>query len=242
MKTSGAVIWDRPARAARGPAPSLTRNDIATAAIGLADSEGLDAVSMRSLAVALGVGATSLYRYIESRDEIVELMADAAMGADLHFEIGDDWRANLRSYAGGLRAMIRLHPWMAIEGAGRTSLGPQTAATFEKVLGGVAHLGLSIDDLLMMVETVDAFTRGRALEEVADQEAVRRSGLDNEAWMQQQKPWVEKLVDSGRYPLLSRVIVDAEAPHDPERLDAAFRRGLEVVLDGLAAMVARLQA
>lgn len=233
------VIWERPARARRGPAPSLRREDIAAAAIRLADVAGLDAVSMRTLAVELGVGAASLYRYVSSKDELVDLMADAVMGSDMHVEAGGDWQAFLRSYAHGLRRMISLHPWMVVEGAGRTSLGPNTAATFERVLGGVDGLGLDIDDMLTMVETVDAFTRGRALEEIADRDAVRRSGLDNDAWMRQQEPYVRRLVESGRYPLLSRVIIDARAPHDPDRLEQAFRRGLEIVLQGLTVMLPR---
>lgn len=238
MSEDRQVVWERPARAPRGPAPSLTRDAIAAAAVRLADATGLESVSMRTLGAELGVGAASLYRYVQSKDEIVELMADAVMGRDMHFDAAGGWRPALRSYARGLRQMIRLHPWMVVEGAGRTSLGPHTAATFEQVLTGVDGLGLDIDDMLTMVETVDAFTRGRALEEVADQEAVRRSGLDNNAWMRQQGPYVQRLVESGRYPLLSRVIGDAEAPHDPDRLDRAFERGLEVVLDGLTAMVA----
>ena len=237
MDSSSRVIWDRPSRAARGPAPSLTRDEIAATAIQLADAHGLEAVSMRMLAVALGIGAASLYRYVESKDELVDLMADAVMGADMRHGAAADWRTHLRSYARGLRAMIRRHPWMVVEGAGRTSLGPNTAAVFERVLGGLDGLGLDIDDMLVMVETVDAFTRGRALEEVADHDAVRRSGLDNDAWMRQQEPYVRRLVDSGRYPLLSRVILDAEAPHDPDRLETVFRRGLELVLDGLTSML-----
>lgn len=237
MSTVSRVIWDRPPRAGRGPAPSLTREDIAEAAIGLADRLGLYAVSMRTLAVELGVGAASLYRYVESKDELLDLMADAVMGADMHVQVRGDWQAHLRSYAQALRRLIRLHPWMVVEGAGRTSLGPNTAAVFERVLRGLDGLGLEIDDMLTMVETVDAFTRGRALEEVADQEAVRRSGLDNDAWMRQQEPYVRQLIESGRYPLLSRVIIDADAPHDPDRLDKAFRRGLGLVLHGLTAML-----
>ena len=87
MSSSHGVIWDRPERAARGPAPSLSREEIATAAVTLADARGIEAVSMRALAVELGVGATSLYRYVARKDELIELMVDAVMGDDLHFEV-----------------------------------------------------------------------------------------------------------------------------------------------------------
>ncbi len=53
----------------------------------LADTQGIEAVSMRSLAVELGVGATSLYRYVARKDELIELMVDAVMGNDLQFEV-----------------------------------------------------------------------------------------------------------------------------------------------------------
>ena len=91
--------------------------------------------------------------------------------------------------------------------------------------------------MLVMVETLDAFVRGRALEELSEQEAVRRSGLDQEQWMQTQIPYIESLIDSGRYPLLTRVVFDARAPHDPDRLEHGFDLGLERVLDGLATML-----
>jgi AcrR family transcriptional regulator len=236
------VIWDRPERAGRGPAPSLSRDGIAAAAIALADTEGIEAVSMRALAVELGVGAASLYRYVARKDELIELMVDSVMGRDLKFEIGGDWRQDLGSFAHGLRTMTLSHPWMAVPSAGLRNFGPNTAERYEQVLGAIDGLGLEIDDMLVMVETIDAFVRGRVLEELSEQEAVRRSGLDQEQWMQTQVPYVERLISSGRYPLLTRVVLDAQSPHDPERLAHGFVLGLERVLDGLAMMLPSARA
>ncbi len=237
MNSNRGVIWDRPERAGRGPAPSLSRDEIATAAVALADRRGIEAVSMRSLAVELGVGATSLYRYVARKDELIELMVDAVMGNDLQFEVRGDWRDDLRSFAQGLRAMTLRHPWMAVPSAGLRNFGPKTAGRYEQVLNTIDGLGLDIDEMLVMVETLDAFVRGRALEELSEQEAVRRSGLDQEQWMQTQIPYIESLIASGRYPLLTRVVFDARAPHDPHRLEHGFELGLERVLDGLATML-----
>ena len=209
------VIWERPERAGHGPAPSLSRETISTAAVALADTQGIEAVSMRSLAVELGVGAASLYRYVARKDELIELMVDAVMGHDLEFEICGDWREDLRSVARGLREMTLRHPWMAVPSAGLRNFGPNTARRYEQVLGAIDGLGLDIDEMLVMVETLDAFVRGRALEELSEQEAVRRSGLDQEQWMQTQIPYIESLIESGRFPLLTRVVLDARAPHDP---------------------------
>ena len=237
MSSNRGVIWERPERAARGPAPSLSRETISTAAVKLADAQGIEAVSMRTLALELGVGAASLYRYVARKDELIELMVDAVMGNDLKFEIRGDWREDLRSFAHGLRAMTLRHPWMAVPSAGLRNFGPNTAERYEQVLGAIDGLGLDIDDMLVMVETLDAYVRGRALEELAEREAVRRSGLDQEQWMQVQTPYVESLISSGHYPLLTRVVFDARSPHDPDRLKNSFDLGLERVLDGLATML-----
>jgi AcrR family transcriptional regulator len=237
MSPSRPVIWDRPERAARGPAPSLSRAEITTTAVTLADTHGIEAVSMRALAVELGVGAASLYRYVARKDEVIDLMVDAVMGNDLQFEIRGDWREDLRSFAHGLRAMILRHPWMAVPSAGLRNLGPNTAQCYEQVLTAIDGLGVDIDGMLVMVETLDAFVRGRVFEELSEREAVRRSGLDQEEWMQAQAPYVESLIESGRYPLLTRVVLDARSPHDPHRLKHGFDLGLERVLDGLATML-----
>jgi AcrR family transcriptional regulator len=239
MSAAHGVIWNRPERAARGPAPSLSRQQIARAAVTLADTSGIEAVSMRTLAGELGVGATSLYRYVDRRDEVIELMVDAVMANDLHFEIGGDWRCDLRSFAYGLRAMTLRHPWMAVPSASLRNFGPNEAQHYERVLSAIDGLGLEIDEMLVMVETLGAYVRGRVLEELSEQEAVRRSGMDQQEWMQTQMPFIESLVDSGRFPLLTRVVFDAQAPHDPDGLEHGFALGLERVLDGLAMMLPR---
>jgi AcrR family transcriptional regulator len=237
MSSNSGIIWERPERAARGPAPSLSREEITNAAVALADTRGIEAVSMRSLAVELGVGATSLYRYVARKDELLELMVDAVMGNDLQFEFCGDWREDMRSFAHGLRGMTLRHPWMAVPRAGLRSFGPNTALRYEQVLGAIDGLGLEIDEMLVMVETLDAFVRGRALEELSEQEAVRRSGMNQQEWMETQIPYIESLIESGRYPILTRVVFDASAPHDPDRLEHGFDLGLDRVLDGLATML-----
>jgi AcrR family transcriptional regulator len=237
MSSNRRVIWDRPERATRGPVPSLSRQKITDTAVMLADAHGMEAVSMRALAVELGVGAASLYRYVARKDELVELMVDAMMGDDLQFEVHGDWRQDLRSFAHGLRAMTLRHPWMAVQSAGLRTFGPNEARCHEEVLSAVDGLGLDIDAMLVMIETLGAYVRGRVLEELAEQEAIRRSGLDQEQWMQAQAPYIESLIASGRYPLLTRVVFDARAPHDPDHLEHGFELGLDRVLDGLAMML-----
>ena len=121
--------------------------------------------------------------------------------------------------------MTLRHPWMAVQGAGGRNMGPNTARCYEQVLNAIDGLGLEIDEMLVMIETLDAFIRGRALEEISEQEAVRRSGLDQEQWMQVQTPYIGRLIDSGHYPLLTRVVFDAQSAARSRPPQARLRPG-----------------
>src|ERR1700742_2125383 len=74
------LLWGTPARPRRGPKPSLTRERIVTAAIALADAEGLASLSMQHLAERLGCAKMALYRYVPGKAELVALMLDAGLG------------------------------------------------------------------------------------------------------------------------------------------------------------------
>ena len=71
-------VWTRPRPEPRRRAPGVDR--YVAAALAVADAEGLAAVSMRRVAADLGSGTATLYRYITNRDELVDLMVDAAQG------------------------------------------------------------------------------------------------------------------------------------------------------------------
>src|ERR1700676_4078082 len=104
-------VWARPEPGGRSP--RLRRDQIASAALAIADAEGFAAVSMRRVAAELGSGTMSLYRYIDAKGELAALMADA-LGAGLlgpGGELPADWRAALATMAGRTRAAYLRHPW-----------------------------------------------------------------------------------------------------------------------------------
>ena len=91
---------DEAQRAGKGPAPSHSRAEITAAAIALADSEGIDAVSMRKVAAKLGAGTGTLYRYLSGKDDLIDLMIDAVEGEDGGpAPLSGDWRQDLRAFA-----------------------------------------------------------------------------------------------------------------------------------------------
>jgi len=95
-----------------GPKPTLNKDQIARAAIAIADSEGLDAVSMQRVARAVRVTTMALYRYFSNKTELVELMIDIAGGPAPNLDaIERGWRPRLAGWARQCSAIYRRHPW-----------------------------------------------------------------------------------------------------------------------------------
>src|SRR5215470_980340 len=122
-------VWFKPPPPARQR--SLGRGEIVAAAMALADESGADAVTMKAVAARLGpVTPMALYRYVYSKEGLVDLMLDAAVATvhipDRHspHAPGPDWKADLRAVATGTREMIKRHPWYAALAHTRPPVGP----------------------------------------------------------------------------------------------------------------------
>ena len=106
-------------------AAALSRDEIVRTAIKVADAEGPDAISMRRIARELNAGTMSLYWHVASKEELLDLMIDAAQGEQLAPEPSGDWRADLRALTRGARAVLHRHPWMVDFIGGRPPVGPK---------------------------------------------------------------------------------------------------------------------
>ena len=128
-------IWSRPERGGRGPAPTHTREAIVATAIALADAEGLPAVSMRAVASALGTGAGSLYRYLSSRDDLLDLMTDAVVSELRPYPEGnEDWLSAMLLMGQQQLALHRRHAWLLDLAPRLTGIGPESLAWFDACL------------------------------------------------------------------------------------------------------------
>jgi AcrR family transcriptional regulator len=226
------TLWERIEGSSRGPRPTLTHDQIARAAVEIADADGLKAVSMRHLAERLGVATMGLYRYVTGKDEVYELMLDAVT-ADLSLPDAG-WRTVADSFARQLRALNLRHPWM-YQAFARVpaSLSPANVGLTEKALNSIDGLGLDVDTMMAVFGTVSSFARGAVFAEVAQREALQRHGWESEddarmAYL----PWVRWMLGTGRYPKLSRYVIDGSNEDDAEW---QFEFGLKCVLDGIAA-------
>jgi AcrR family transcriptional regulator len=232
---SSPLLWARPARSSRGPQPAHSRARIAEAAVKIADAEGIEAASMRRVAAEIGSRATSLYRYVRNKDELLDLMVELVMGESRAPAPSGNWRADLAAIAHHMRAVIKRHPWMIAISVFRPTLGPNSLASMEAALKALDGHGLDIDGMLVIANAVSTFARGYAAGEIAEQQAEARSGLGREPWMQSHAQYVEMIRGSGRFPLFMRVVDDARTPHDPRMVQQGFEQGLQCLLDGVAA-------
>src|SRR4029453_926740 len=161
-------------------------------------------------------------------------MVDRVMGERPPPAPTGDWRADLQAIADESRAMALRHPWLARLPTTRPALGPNSLAWLEAAYATVDVLGLDADEVLARVGTVLTFVRGHVIDELAEQEVARRSGMDMPSWLAAQAHYGEMIIGSGRHPHLSRVMGEAGQPPARDRFERAFRHGLDHILTGLA--------
>ena len=134
------LLWGLREQPTRGPKPSLSVEQIVRVAIEIADAEGLGAVSMRRVAERLGVTTMSLYRYVPSKNDLLELMLDAiASPWPDPAEMPDNWRDALHLWAHRNMAVYREHPWLIEYAFSHPPFGPNNIRWMEYAAGHASH-------------------------------------------------------------------------------------------------------
>jgi AcrR family transcriptional regulator len=147
----------------RSARASLSRPAILAAALDLVTRDGFDALTMRSLAGALGAGAMALYRHFRNRDELVDALLDELLGTiPLALDEGDDWRAQLRALARAHRAMLLRVPSAIPAFLAAPRSGPKAARFGEVVLGVLHRAGFSDESAVGAFYTLLALNYGFA--------------------------------------------------------------------------------
>jgi AcrR family transcriptional regulator len=168
-------VWFRPAPAPRQPAPTFSRDEITRAAMDLADRGGLEAVSMRRIAARIGSAPTSLYWYVSTKEELYELMVDAAIGLiPLPERPSGDWRADLAAIARAARVTLSAHSWFAQLGIHPVA-GPLTMRYAAVSLRSFEGLGLDPATEVNILSTINNFIFGFVQREAAWQRLPTRA-------------------------------------------------------------------
>ncbi|WP_165373996.1 TetR/AcrR family transcriptional regulator [Sorangium sp. Soce836] len=231
------LLWGVRRRPSRGPRPGLSLDQIVRAAIELADAEGLSALSMQRVAAKLGFTTMSLYRYVPSKAELLDLMLDTAAGEmSLVDGVPGGWRAKLEASALADWALYHRHPWFLHVTPVRPVMGPKGMAAYEATLRAVAGIGLTDREALAAVHLVDSYTRGAGRLSVDRAEAEQETGVTDEQWWSERAYFWDKLFDPARYPTMAKMMGSGAFDEHPFT-EEMFLFGLQRVLDGIEALV-----
>jgi AcrR family transcriptional regulator len=232
------LLWGPGERASRGPKPALSIEQIVSSAIEIADREGLAALTMRRVADDVGFTTMALYRYVPSKDELIDLMIDAAIGPPPSPDPGGDWASELQRWARADLAILRRHPWL-LELVARALQGPNWFAWFEWALRSLSATGLTPSDMVAMVGLVDGHVRATAQVFLGLAKAAQRAGTPN-AWGSGFAAALERVIGDPRFPVLTHVAASGGFEKDHKDFapsDNDFEFGLQRLLDGIEAYI-----
>lgn len=226
LPTGLRLAWGESAAPHRaGPRPALTVPQIVQAAMDLADDAGLAECSMPKLAARLGVGTMSLYRYIDNKSDLLDLMLNAATGPVPPDARGGDWAVALEYYAQQRLEQFRRHPWMLdIPLTGFPQL-PNPLEWLDFGLRALSAIGLSDQQQLGVMLLLDGHVNATA--------RLARASTPLGAT---EPP--ARLMDPARYPRLIELIENG-ALRDDEFADFGFRFGLHRILDSVRTLRGR---
>ena len=216
----------------------LTRGRIVTAAIEIADAEGLTALSLRSVAARVGAPVMSLYRHVGNKEELLRLMADAAIGEERLPETKPaGWRAQLEVAAQVQWRGLRKHPWLVrLISLTRPNPLPNALAHADWVLRALNGHGLDANARMQLHIILHGFIQGLAVNLETEAEAVSETGMSDEEWMQTQREEFAALAATGRFPAFAAALVELADGFELD-LEAIFDLGLSALLEGFARVV-----
>jgi AcrR family transcriptional regulator len=241
------LLWGRRGEGSRGPRRGQSVDDIVVAAIRVADADGLEAVSMARVARELGLTPMSLYRYVDSKDELLQLMWNAsAQGAET-LVLGHGWRARMRMWALVQRDMMDRHPWITQMPMAAPPVAPNSMTFVERGLEAMDGTGLPGLARLGIIGLISSYTLSEARMANDAARAARAAAAAGDP----AAPWsfdalVQELADPADYPRLHEATRDPGPdagpgdPPDPERQQFLF--GLETILDGVQSLIDRAGA
>lgn len=238
-----AISWGYVKQQKRGPKGELSIKMIVDAAVAIADKEGLAAVSMNRVAQSLGYTAMSLYRYIESKEDLLLLMQEAVSEYDVPTETdSEDWREDLREYVRATISVFCTHTWFGDIPISSVPMGPNQLRFVEWPLRAMRNMPLNDFEKMSFVLLVSSYARSvgliqrdmiRAVQAGSTPEAF--SGLSYSAALKQ-------LVNAEAYPYLHPVVASGAYTGENESENTVgndFDFGLERILDGMQAFLDR---
>jgi AcrR family transcriptional regulator len=231
LPASLALAWGLRERPTRGPKRGLSLDRIVAAAVKVAESDGLAAVSMSRVAGELGASTMSLYRYVDSKDELLALMMDAGIGPPPSTVApAGGWRAGLTEWARAERAGLHRQPWVVHVPISAPPLTPNQIVWMEWGLVCLRGTGLTADQKISVIMTLSCYVWRMTMVEV-DLIAAGNGSLSGYGQI------LAKLADPRQFPEVHAAIAEGAFDDGDDDPDREFTFGLERVLDGVEALI-----
>ena len=205
----------------------MTKERVLNAAVALSDEEGIESLTMRRLANALGVEAMSLYYHVANKDVILDGMVDQAFG-EIDMGFSDlDWRSAMRIRAISVREVLSRHPWAISLMQSRTNPGPALLHHHDSVIGTLRQAGFSVEMTAHAFSALDAYIYGFVSQELSlpfdtgssdDAAEIAKAILEN--------------FPTEAYPYLAELTIEHVMQPGYNYADE-FEFGLDLILDGL---------
>jgi AcrR family transcriptional regulator len=229
------VMWGVTPETVPRRGTGLDRATIVRAAIAIADTDGMDAVTMRRVAERLNTGPMSLYRYVPDKDALVSMMVDQVIGGvsgpAARGDLPAGWREALRVIAEVIWTACQEHPWYPEAIMVRPPLTPNGAAGLELCLSIFDGYDLDIATKMLFVGMVHSAVIVAALNNALEGRNRDRLDMTEQQVMDEGAPFIKVMAESGRYPRVMDFIFNAEHLSEKDEV----MRNVELILDGIAA-------
>ncbi|MEO1353565.1 MAG: TetR/AcrR family transcriptional regulator C-terminal domain-containing protein [Cyanobacteria bacterium J06635_15] len=201
----------------------LSQERVLHAAIRLADEGGIESLSMRKLAQALGVKAMSLYNHVANKDDLLDGMVDIVVS---EFEVPDldlDWKTAMRQRATSAHEALLRHPWATLALVSRVNVGPAMLRYIDATLGCLRKAGFSFEMADHAWNAIDSHIYGFTLQAL-------NFPFEPEEYSDVATDYVSQ-IPADQYPYLNQLTHHVIAGHYDGLHD--FKFGLELILNGL---------
>jgi AcrR family transcriptional regulator len=203
----------------------LNRERVLRAAVAIADSRGIESLTMRELGRELGVEAMSLYNHVANKDDVLDGMVDLVLG-DVELPTDEpDWKQAMRRRAVSAHRVFALHPWASALVDSRDSGGPTRLRYFDWVVGTLRRAGFSLPQTAHAFSLLDSYICGFGRQQL-------NISADGDADPEEMAQAFMAAIPADEYPYLTEMVVEhaLKQGYDADD-DLAF--GLQLILDGL---------
>lgn len=201
----------------------LSRERVLNAALALADSTGIDKLSMRRLGMELGVEAMSLYNHVANKDDLVDGILDL-VAAEIELPLdGPEWRVAIRTSAISAHAVLLRHPWACNLAVARPRVSPAKLRLTNATVRTLRSAGFSLQLAHNALHAIDGHIYGFTLQELSMQADLDELGPEVSAMLRDR--------GSDDYPHIAEMFFGSD--HDDQ---VEFELVLDLILDGLERM------